>query len=152
MTIDEVMDECKLFYFAGQETTASLLVWMMILLSKHQEWQSRAREEVLNVFRNKSLDLDGLNHLYVVTMIIHEVLRLYPPAVGLPRRINRDITVRGRTLPSGTEVRVPVMLLHYDEETWGADVKEFKPKRFSGGVSKAVKNQVTYLPFVKYIS
>ncbi|KAI3747608.1 hypothetical protein L6452_10124 [Arctium lappa] len=147
MTINELMDECKLFYFAGQETTATLLVWTMILLSKHQEWQSRAREEVLNVFRNKSLDFDGLNRLYVVTMIIHEVLRLYPPAVGLPRRINRDITVRGRTLPSGTEVHVPVILLHYDEENWGADVKEFKPERFSGGVSKAVKNQVAYLPF-----
>ncbi|KAJ9541215.1 hypothetical protein OSB04_027721 [Centaurea solstitialis] len=147
MTINEIMDECKLFYFAGQETTASLLVWTMILLSKHQEWQSRAREEVLNVFKNKSPDFDGLNHLNVVTMIIHEVLRLYPPAVGLIRRINRDITVRGRTLPSGTEIGLPVMLLHYDEETWGADAKEFKPERFSGGVSKAVKNQVTYFPF-----
>ncbi|KAJ9541261.1 hypothetical protein OSB04_027767 [Centaurea solstitialis] len=147
MTINEIMEECKLFYFAGQETTASLLVWTMILLSKHQEWQSRAREEVLNVFQNKSLDIDGLNHLNVVTMIIHEVLRLYPPAVGLARLVSRDIIVGGRNLPSGTEIGIPVMLLHYDEETWGADAKEFKPERFSGGVSKAVKNQATYLPF-----
>ncbi|XP_071706557.1 cytochrome P450 CYP72A219-like [Rutidosis leptorrhynchoides] len=147
MTINEVIEECKLFYFAGHDTSSSLLVWTMILLSKHQEWQSRAREEVLNVFGDKNLDIDGLSHLKVVNMIFYEVLRLYPPVVGLARKVYKDVTLGEHSLPSGVQIGIPIMLIHYDEENWGSDAKKFNPDRFSEGISKATKNQVVYFPF-----
>ncbi|KAI3704438.1 hypothetical protein L1987_74658 [Smallanthus sonchifolius] len=147
MTINEVIEECKLLYVAGHETTSSLIVWTMILLSRHQEWQSRAREEVLNVFGDKDINVDGLNHLKVVTMIFYEVLRLYPPVLELSRKVDKDITLGGFSLPSGIEIGLPIMLIHYDEQLWGNDAKKFNPCRFSEGISKATKNQVIYFPF-----
>ncbi|KAB2605422.1 cytochrome P450 CYP72A219-like [Pyrus ussuriensis x Pyrus communis] len=130
MSIEEVIEECKLFYFVGQETTAALLVWAMVLLSHNQNWQNRAREEVLQV-----------------TMILLEVLRLYPPGVEVSR-ITHNTTQLGKlSLPAGVDVYVPILLVHHDKELWGDDADEFKPERFSGGVSKATNNRFTYFPF-----
>lgn len=67
MSIEDVIEECRIFYLAGSDTTSSLLVWTMVLLCKHSEWQTRAREEVHRVFGKSDVpNLEGLNHLKTV--------------------------------------------------------------------------------------
>ncbi|CAL5354938.1 unnamed protein product [Camellia sinensis] len=41
ISIDTVIDECKIFYIAGQETTNGLLAWSIFLLAIHSDWQSK---------------------------------------------------------------------------------------------------------------
>ncbi|KNA06618.1 hypothetical protein SOVF_179370 [Spinacia oleracea] len=147
LNLEEVIDECKIFYLAGQETTSTLLVWTLILLAKHQNWQQRAREEVLNTFGNVIPDFHQLNHLKTVNMILQEVLRLYPPVSELNRTVTKDIKIGEVFLPSGVLVNLPILLVHQDEELWGNDAKEFNPERFNEGIIKASKGNMSFFSF-----
>lgn len=82
-----------------------------------------------------------------INMIFNEVLRLYPPAMILGRMIHEEMKLGNMTLPAGTYIQVNTLLLHTDLDIWGEDAKEFKPERFSEGVSKATKGQTSYIPF-----
>ena len=63
ISVDEVVDECKSFYLAGQETTSSLLAWTVFLLAVHTDWQEEARKEVLDLFGKQNPKPDGISRL-----------------------------------------------------------------------------------------
>ncbi|GAY65775.1 hypothetical protein CUMW_243640 [Citrus unshiu] len=145
--INQREEALKLFYLAGQETTASLLVWTMVLLCIHPEWQERAREEVCQVFGNREPKFEELNQLKVVSKILYEVLRLYSPAPLLTRANFKEIKLGEYIIPPGVFLSLPIIFVHRDHEYWGDDAKKFNPDRFSEVVSKASKNQISFFSF-----
>ncbi|KAF6140528.1 hypothetical protein GIB67_035555 [Kingdonia uniflora] len=147
MSIEEVIEECKLFYFAGQETTSTWLTWTMVVLAMHPNWQEKARDEVLQICGKNTPNFKSINHLKIVTMILNEVLRLYPPAVHQFRHTYKEMKIGGITLPAGVELMLPTLLINHNPELWGEDAEKFRPDRFSEGIMNASKNQGAFLPF-----
>lgn len=147
LTVDEVMEECKLFYFAGHETTSVLLTWTMVLLSMHRVWQNRAREEVQEICGSNMPNYESIGQLKIVNMILHEALRLYAPVPAQYRHVHNETKLGGISVPGGTELVLPTLLIHHDPKIWGEDAEEFKPERFSDGVLKATGKQFAFFPF-----
>ncbi|XP_074582113.1 cytochrome P450 CYP72A616-like [Curcuma longa] len=147
MTTDEMIEECKLFFFAGQETTSILLTMALITLSMHPDWQERAREEVMQAFGKNKPEFEELGRLKIVTMILYEVLRLYPSVPILERTTNKPVQIGNLSIPAGVGLSLPAVFFHNDRKYWGKDAGEFNPERFAEGVSKASKDQFAFFPF-----
>ncbi|KAL2945013.1 hypothetical protein RDABS01_033360, partial [Bienertia sinuspersici] len=140
MSLKEVIEECKTFYIAGQETTSTLLVWTLVLLSKHPNWQEQLREEILATFGHNTPSYDGLNQL-------KKVLRLYPPAPSPTRKLCTKMKVGDAILPEGVQVNLSLVHVHQNEKYWGSDAKEFNPERFSQGILQATSGNMCFFAF-----
>ncbi|XP_077251032.1 cytochrome P450 709B2-like [Tasmannia lanceolata] len=147
LNMKEIMDECKTFFFAGHDTTANLLTWTMFLLSLYQEWQERLREVVLRECGMEISDADKLNKLKLVNMVIMEALRLYGPAIYMTRKASSDMMLGNLMIPNGTVITIPLQVIHTNKKYWGEDANEFKPLRFTDGVSRAAKHPNPLMPF-----
>lgn len=147
-TMQELMDQSKTFFFAGQDTTCSLLTWTTMLLALHPDWQQRARDEVLSVCNGDLPDYNALQNLKIMGMILKESLRLYTPASLFAKEAFTDMRLGDLFIPKGLSIWIPVLAIHHDKNIWGEDVNEFNPERFSEGTAKACKNNpMGFIPF-----
>nr|CAB3490751.1 unnamed protein product [Digitaria exilis] len=106
-TEDFIVDNCKNIYFAGHKTAAVTATWCLMLLAAHPDWQVRARAEVIEVCRGQTmLDIDTLRQLKIITMVIQENLRLYPPASLIMREALTDVSLGGVDVPRGTIIQI----------------------------------------------
>ncbi|KAJ9696820.1 hypothetical protein PVL29_008830 [Vitis rotundifolia] len=147
LSMNEIIEECKMFFFAGQDTTSNLLSWTTFLLSSHQEWQDRLRQEVLKECGMGIPDSDMLAKLKLVNMVLLEVLRLYSPVITTFRKASKDIKFGDLIIPRDTCISIPVVKIHRMEKYWGQDANEFNPLRFSNGVSEAAKHPNALIGF-----
>ncbi|KAL0889720.1 hypothetical protein Bca101_013703 [Brassica carinata] len=147
MRMDEVIEECKAIYISGQVNSMILLTWTTLLLSLHQDWQEKLREEVFNECGNKIPDSDTFSRLKLMNMVLMESLRLYGPVIKMVREATQDMKIGHLDIPKGTSIIVPFLKMHTDKAIWGEDANQFNPLRFENGVSQAANHPDALLPF-----
>ncbi|ONK63138.1 uncharacterized protein A4U43_C07F11800 [Asparagus officinalis] len=147
LNTDEIIDECKTFFFAGHATTSHMLAWTMFLLSINRKWQDKLREEVVRECGTEIPNSENISKLKLVPMALSEALRLYCPVIMTMRQASKDMNLGGIPIPKGMILTIPIPIIHRKKEIWGDNAEEFNPQRFENGIAKAAKHPNALLAF-----
>ena len=126
----EVRDEAMTLFLAGHETVANTLAWSLYLLAAHPEVHARLETEVDAVFAQGGLDANSLARLRFTSQVIHEAMRLYPPAYMFGRIARHDLTLGDYAIERGTVLLVNVFGMHRRPDLF-PEPERFDPDRFA---------------------
>jgi len=141
----ELIDEVMTLVVAGHETTASGLNWTWYLLSQHPQAEARLHAEIDAAPEMPAPTLAQMEALAYTQQVISEALRLYPPGWVLSRRTIAADVLGGYAVPPGTNVLLPLYLLHRHPRFW-RDPEAFEPSRFAPE-HEATRPRFAYMPF-----
>ncbi|XP_062611389.1 cytochrome P450 3A24-like, partial [Saccostrea cucullata] len=129
LTSTEIIANCLLFFFAGYETTASTLSFLVYLLAVHPDIQQRVYNEIVSELGDEEPGYDNIGKLQYMEMCINETMRMYPVAARTDRTCVQDTEVNGLKIPKGMQIAIPIWILHHSEKLW-EDPEKFDPERF----------------------
>ena len=141
---EDIRHELVVFLGAGYDTTATTLTYALWALGHHLDLQDQVAAEVAAV-GDRPLTSDDVPRLGYTVQVLHEALRLCPPAAGTTRMVMKDFDVDGYRVEAGTLVVVGIYAMHRDPALWDHPLV-FDPDRFSPANSKD-RDRWQFLPF-----
>jgi len=145
MSDSQLRDEVMSLFLAGHETTANALTWTLYLLSQHGHEEERLHAEVAGRLGDRPPTREDVPHLPFTTMVLHESMRLFPPAWLFGRSPIEDDEVDGYHIPAGSLVFLSPYVTHRHPDLW-PDPDRFSPERFAPERIAAL-DRFAYFPF-----
>ncbi|KAI3785817.1 hypothetical protein L1987_44943 [Smallanthus sonchifolius] len=134
-------------YFAGLDTTSSILEWVMAELLRHPSALKKLQAEVRAVVNGKQHITDSdIEQMKYLKYVIMETTRLHPPLIPFPRVSMQDVTVMGFDIAKGTRVFISVWAIGRDPKLWDRP-NDFVPVRFDEGYVDFTMHDFKLLPF-----
>ncbi|KAI8626128.1 cytochrome P450 monooxygenase-like protein [Xylariaceae sp. FL1651] len=129
---------------AGSDTTRAALIGIWWYLCKYPEHAVKIQAEIEGVDVN---DVNALAVLPHLNGVMHETLRLVPPAMTGGNRITgpNGLLVGDTLIPPGTKVTAPKYVIHRMESAW-VQPNEFIPERWYSR-PELIKDKRAYAPF-----
>ncbi|OBA60952.1 cytochrome P450 [Mycobacterium sp. 1100029.7] len=126
---NEIRDSIISLITAGYETTSGALAWAIYtLLTLPGAWDAAA-DEVRRVLGGRAPVAADLESLTYLNGVVHETLRLYPPAVISARRVMRDLSFDGHRIHAGRLLIFSAYVTHRLPELWPHPCA-FRPQRW----------------------
>lgn len=129
---EQLIAQIKLLIFAGYDTTAGTVAWLMVEMLRHPEVLERVRAEVggdTPENRDQPVTIEDLRQKPYLDAVIKEVLRLHPQASFIARGVHADIEFGDFRIPAGWSVVLMPSYTHRMEEYF-AEPDRFDPERF----------------------
>ncbi|CAF4282715.1 unnamed protein product, partial [Rotaria sp. Silwood2] len=146
-----LLDEVLGLFFAGYDTTATILAWFMYYASKNPDVQQKIKEELKrhNITKETLLnDLHLLDQCKYIDCVIKETLRIAPIGIGSLRTVTDNVTIDGVKICKGETVVSAFALMQRDPRYWKLDPKLFIPERFFGNdAPDANHHPLVFAPF-----
>ncbi|CAN9502234.1 unnamed protein product [Ophioblennius macclurei] len=134
------------FIGAGQETMSTAMLWIVLLLVKYPDEQTKLQELVDKVVGPDRLpSIEDRSSLAYVDAFIYETMRFtsFVP-VTIPHSTTSDVTIEGLHIPKDTVVFINQWSVNHDPQMW-KDPHVFDPSRFlneSGTLDRDRTNSV----------
>jgi len=145
---DEIVAQSIIFLLAGYETSSNTLSFILYHLALNSDVQDKLRTEIKETVesnaKRKSLYELAQNMEYL-DCVIKESQRLCPAAPHVNRECCEDYDLNGIHIPAGTEIMIPIYVLHHDPDAW-QNPEKFDPERFRGP-AKDARHAFQFLPF-----
>jgi cytochrome P450 len=141
----DISNDLLIFMLAGHDTTSTALTYALWVLGHHPEVQDRVAAEAAEI-GDRELTPEDVPRLGYTVQVLHEALRLCPPAAGVGRLAVHDIAVDGYRVEAGSLIAVGIYALHRDPALWD-DPLGFDPDRFSAENSKG-RDRWQFIPFL----
>ncbi|OXA80058.1 Cytochrome P450 [Flavobacterium aquidurense] len=135
MSVSQLVDEIKILFIAGHETTANALTFTLYLLGKNPEVQEKIFKEVTEVELQTNDIAEQLQKMPYTNAVLNESMRLYPPAWITDRQNVEDDIIGDYNIKKGTLIGVSFYELHRNPKYW-ENPEEFNPERFLGEQKK----------------
>lgn len=145
LTPQQVRDEAITILLAGHETTANALTWTWYLLSQHPEVEAQLHAEIDAVLDGRLPTLEDIPRLTLVTQVVTESMRLYPPAWIIGRRAIDEYTLGPYQLPPRAMIFMSPYVTQRDGRFF-KDPERFDPSRW-GAATAADLPKFAYFPF-----
>ncbi|WP_228526506.1 MULTISPECIES: cytochrome P450 [unclassified Flavobacterium] len=135
MSISQLIDEIKILFIAGHETTANALTFAVYLLGRHPEVQQKILNEIIEIESQTDNIVEQLQKMTYTNAVLNEAMRLYPPAWITDRQNVEDDTLAGFNIKKETLIGVSFYELHRNPKYW-ENPDKFDPERFLGDQKK----------------
>ena len=135
MSINQLIDEIKILFTAGHETTANALTFTVHLLGRYPEVQQKVLNEIIKIEEQKGNIVEQLQKMIYTNAVLNEAMRLYPPAWITDRQNVEDDTIAEFNIKKGTLIGISFYELHRNPKYWKHPNK-FDPERFLGEQKK----------------